>query len=161
MHFKLSNIYVLMFVYIVVVNIAVALSTLALHELGHMVVGSYLGCSNIRIVLLDLDSLGTFTQMNCPSPIPGMAILGSAFALVAPFSAALYFLKDFSERSLWAVAIGFNLMLASIDVLQAFQTMLAVGVLNILGISMIAVAEYFFVQRLLDNAESKTLIVRV
>jgi len=106
--------FLVLFLYVILVNSMVTSATLLLHELGHYTLGLYEGCEKIKFVLLDSEQ-GTYTEMVCPRAESWyFAVLG-AFVFVIPYSILFIFLKNFPERHLSMIIIGFNFLIASAD----------------------------------------------
>jgi len=89
-------------------------STLLLHELGHFFLGAEAGCKNIKLVLLDSE-LGTYTEMNCPKEQSFFFASLGAFIFVVPFSLSFLFLKNFPEKNLSWISLGFNFTIGLVD----------------------------------------------
>jgi len=110
--------------YIILLNFAVIVAGIALHELGHLAAGMLFNCKGGEVVMIDLlnpaANPGPYTSMSCPAMVSGnmAAFLGvSGFMFVIPFALAFLMLKRFPEKNLAYVIIGFSLGLASLDLL--------------------------------------------
>jgi hypothetical protein len=128
-------------------NAAVLIASVSLHEGGHALVGSALGCEVGRTVLMDLPSTGAtgpYTEMNCPANIPSYIFGFSGFALVVPFGALLLLLRKFPERNLSFVVFGISLALAGTDLLYVDSTAVLSSIALLSGTLLICAGEIKF-----------------
>jgi hypothetical protein len=102
-------------------------------------------CKNIRFVLID-QTLGTYTEMNCPHEQPAYFPIVGAFLLTLPYALFFLLLDKMPERNLFFIILGFNFLISSSDLppVQILQYLsLAAG-----GI-LISVGEFLFIDKLL------------
>ena len=133
----------------VLFNILIVSSTLVLHEAGHFITGLYVGCKNIKLVLFD-STLGTYTEMNCPTEQPAYFPLIGAFMLTLPFSLSFLLLRNFPERNFFWISLGFNFIISMTDMfgivpLQFFSFAL--------GLFLIVFDEIVLIDKLLLSVE--------
>lgn len=102
------------FIFTILLNVLICTSTLLLHELGHFFLGMQAECKNIKLVLLDSE-LGTYTEMNCKKEQPLYFALIGAFIFVLPFSLSFLILKNFPEKNLFWISLGFNFTIGLTD----------------------------------------------
>ena len=111
-----------LFAYLLLLNLALITTAVALHEAGHLAFGSLAGCTGGKIVLADLEQewAGPYTEMNCP-PGTAKALLGlSGFPFVILFALIFFLLGPSPLRGFGFVLLGFSLVLGSLDILLAF-----------------------------------------
>jgi hypothetical protein len=101
---------------IVLLTIAIATATVALHELGHAAAGSAAGCKDIKINFLD-NEFNAYTEMRCSQGM-GQAMAMSGFLLVIPFALALWM---FRAKHYSLVVLGFNLIISYSDISMLSQ----------------------------------------
>jgi len=137
------------FIYILVINISIVLSTVVLHEAGHAIAGNYLGCSNIKIVIYDTLAASTFTQMSCQSDVPVESLALSGILLIIPYALFFVTLPRIPERYMSIVIIGFNFMLTVSDAMVLTNSPLLPTILVILGSVSVIVGEALFIDKAL------------
>lgn len=127
--------------YLLLLNIAVFTTGIALHELGHLAFGQILGCSGGRIILFDLAGGGPFTEIRCPPYVfrPYLGLSGFPFILL--FAAAFLALRRFPERNLGMVTLGNAFLLAGLDIGLVSSSPLAPPLLLLLGMVAVLVGE--------------------
>jgi hypothetical protein len=111
---KIQKIFFIALIFTILLNILVCSSALLLHELGHFFLGIQAGCKNIKLVLMDSE-LGTYTEMNCPNEQPFYFPFLGAFIFVLPFLLSFLLLKNFPEKNLFFIGLGFNVTVAITD----------------------------------------------
>jgi hypothetical protein len=111
---KIQKIFFIALIFTILLNVLVCSSTLLLHELGHFFLGIQAGCKNIKMVLIDSE-LGTYTEMNCPNEQSFYFSLLGAFIFVLPFLSSFLLLKNFPEKNLFFIGLGFNITIAITD----------------------------------------------
>ena len=121
---KIKKIFLIALIFTILLNVLVCSSTLVLHEMGHFFLGLQAGCKKIKLILMDSE-LGTYTEMNCPNEQPFYFPLLGAFLFVLPFLSSFLLLKNFPEKNLFFIGLGFNITIAitdlpSIAILQLF-----------------------------------------
>jgi len=142
---KIFNVFSVVFIISALLNVSVAASTVLLHESGHYLIGLLSECKNIRFVLID-QTLGTYTEMNCPHEQPAYFPIIGAFLLTLPYALFFLLLDKMPEKNLFFIVLGFNLLISSSDLppVQILQYLsLAAG-----GI-LISMGEFLFIDRLL------------
>ncbi len=108
-------------IFVAVMNTVIFTTTAVLHEAGHALLGVYLGCEDIAIILFDLSSNATYTAMQCVNPPSAAQIVLSSFIFIVPLSLLFLALKGFKERYMGIILLGGNFMGAFLDV-AAFTT---------------------------------------
>ena len=147
--------YLLLFSYVILLNVAIVLATLTIHEAGHYILGHVSGCNNIRIVLFDSDNGSTYTYMKCSENTNYGIIALGGFLLVIPFGMLFFFIKPLTERYLWFVIIGFNLIISYSDIGIITNLFMMPVLLTFSGAFMLVLGETLLVDRYIYNAISK------
>jgi len=142
---KIFNVFSVVFITSALLNVSVAASTVLLHESGHYLIGLLSECKNIRFVLID-QTLGTYTEMNCPHEQPAYFPIIGAFLLTLPYALFFLLLNKIPERNLFFIVLGFNLLISASDLPPVpFLQYLSLAVGGIL----ISIGEFLFIDRLL------------
>lgn len=140
-----------LFYYLAVLNAAVFLGSVALHESGHLLAGLFLGCSGLEMALMNLNPLlpAAYTYMLCPPGIrENMTLfLGlSGYLLIVPFGILAFLLmRKLPERNLGIVMLGAGMVLGSLDILLFIPDSIASYLSIISGIAMICAGEIFLI----------------
>ena len=127
--------------YIILLNMAIITTGIGLHELGHLAVGNSMGCGEGKIILADTASPGPYTELSCPQGVQEAALGLSGFPFIILFGLVFLLLKGFPERHFGFVVLGLSLMLASIDILLAVDSMLLSAVLSVGGLMLLSLGE--------------------
>ena len=97
-------------------NMGIVLSVLSLHEVGHVLVGMYVGCEQGRAVIFDTSQEGPYAELYCSDGVSHkIAYMGSLLVTVA-FGSTFLFLRKSPQRNLFFIIIGFSIMFASLDI---------------------------------------------
>ncbi len=153
--------------YIILLNIALFVTSIGLHELGHLAGGTLLGCRGQGIVLVNLmdpHTPGPYTLLECPPGVQenSLAFLGlSGFIFLVPLGLFLLVLRRFPERNLSHVVLGLSVMLASIDMLLLLPGSPIAYVTMSLGIVWICIGEVFLVNEYIEHARHRARMRKV
>jgi|GEM_PF-3533436 len=97
-------------------NIGIVLSVLSLHEIGHVLLGMYVGCEQGRAIIFDTSQEGPYAELYCSDGVShNIAYMGSVLITVA-FGSIFLFLRKIPQRNLFFVVIGFSILFASLDI---------------------------------------------
>jgi hypothetical protein len=132
-------------IFTILLNILVCSSTLILHELGHFYLGIKYGCENIKLVLID-SNFGTYTEMRCKNVLPFYFPSLGAFIFVIPFVSLFLLLKNFIEKYLFFIGLGFNISISIAD-FPAIATLQLLGFS--VGVGLILYGEILLIDKLL------------
>ena len=162
--------------YVILINAAVITASIILHELGHLTVGTALGCDGeISLAgLLNPVTPGPYTSLSCPvlggqgiagiptisamsaiSAMPAMAaFLGlSGFLFLVPLALVFLLLaKRLPEKNLAFVVLGFSLALASLDLMLVFYSNIIMYLSLAAGVIVMVMGELFLVDDYLSYA---------
>lgn len=106
---SLAGKYAYLLFYISVMGALIFIATVSLHEIGHVLVGNYFGCTEGRGIIIDLKVPGAYAEMSCPEGSPRGLIAAGSMLLVMPFAGAFFLLCRFSERHFSWVILGLGL----------------------------------------------------
>ena len=154
---ELENYFHLLF-YILLFNTAMITVTVVLHEGGHYIAGTYLGCQNANIILLDSQTMSTYTEMNCPPDVPLLPLLLSGFLLVIPFSLSFLILWGFPEKYFCWVIIGFNIIISISDIVLITDSFVFLFTLILGGFAMIVYGETLLINKFLIFIEQRKMV---
>lgn len=148
--------------YIILLNFAVIVAGIVLHELGHLAAGMLFNCKGGEVVMIDLlnpaANPGPYTRMSCPAPVSGnmAAFLGvSGFMFAIPFALAFLILKRFPEKNLAYVIIGFSLGLASLDLLLVLAHYAVIYASLAAGVLVMCMGESFLLDDYVSYARGR------
>lgn len=133
--------------YILLINLALLVTSIGLHEAGHLVFGGMLGCTDGRIVLAE-EGNGPYTELTCPADVHQASLGITGFPFLVLFAVGFLLLAR-PERHLGVVVIGLALMLAGVDVLLAVANPALTLLLTLAGAGVIIAGEVKFINRLL------------
>jgi hypothetical protein len=142
--------------YLVILNIIIIMASVALHELGHLSVGLFIGCQGEGVTvnnLLNPNIPGIYTALSCPSSVEHHLafFLGiSGFVFLIPFGLAFLIIRNKPERNLALVIIGFSLILAGLDLLLVMPQNIVVYIALAISIALMCTGEIFLVTDYLD-----------
>jgi hypothetical protein len=146
------------FCYALLLNLAVFMAAVGLHEGGHLLVGNLMGCEGGRVVLVDLlnpNMAGPYTEMRCPVNAQ-LYVLGlSGFVLIVPFGLMFLLLRVFPEKNFFYVVLGLSLVLAGLDMLLVVPEPLVSHAMLIIGALLICVGEVFLINDYIGLAKMK------
>jgi hypothetical protein len=110
-----ARVYLSVLVHVAVFTFVIATATVVVHEYGHFVSGSLLGCSNSEIVLLD-QNFETYTKMSCMGADSGRDLLLalSSFLFIIPLSLVMFFLSRYEKYHSFVI-LGFNMIISASD----------------------------------------------
>ncbi|MBI4020458.1 MAG: hypothetical protein HY367_03935 [Candidatus Aenigmarchaeota archaeon] len=137
--------------YIVLLNTVLFISSISLHELGHLAVGNLLGCESGKIVLVDLDlfeqsTIGPYTEISCPPSVELIYLGLSGHAFIVPFGLAFLLLRRFPEKNFAYVIIGLALMLGGLDMFLVFRDQLFIPFISLIpGIALFCLGEIWLI----------------
>lgn len=128
---------------IIVFNIMILFTVLAIHEIGHYLVGLQSGCDSAKVVLLDTTEEGPYTELHCSEGVnltlPYAASLG--FTLV--FGGLFLFFKP-PERNLFLVIVGLSILTAGLDVVMLTNIEFLQYIFIFVGLVFVALGEIVF-----------------
>lgn len=147
---KITKIYINLLLYLIILNISVVSATLFFHEAGHFLMGEYLECKNIKIVLFDSSLFNTYTEMNCPPNTTILLLELGGFLLTIPFSLFfLIFLNGFPEKHFFWVILGFNLLVSLSDLTYFTKVFIFILLFTIIGTILLIIGENLLIDRFL------------
>jgi len=143
-------------IYILLLNAGIIISSIFLHELGHLFVGLLIGCQGTGIVignLLNPAVPGLFSNLTCPITAgQGMAMwLGlSGFAFTVPLALACLAFRNKPEMNLGLIVLGFSIILGGLDFLTIIANDAIMYVALSIGLLFMCIGEIYFASDYLD-----------
>lgn len=139
---------------VVLLNAVFFIVTAVLHELGHVTLGLFKGCENIRIVFFNFETFSTYTMMDCPANFAvnsGLYIFLSSFIFVLPLASILLLVRDFGESYLSLVILGGNIMGSAFDLMLFYPSMILQYLVILLGALLIILGEDRLIKYLVNK----------
>jgi len=127
---------------LILLNVAVFLSTLSLHEFGHVIVGMYTGCESGKVILYDSGQPGPYAELMCSDGVDERYALTGSLLVTILFGSLFLFLKGSPQRNLFFVIIGFAIFFWSLDVVMLTNIAMMQYVTITLGMLFIIVGEF-------------------
>jgi hypothetical protein len=125
--------------FFILFNSALLCLTVVTHELGHLYLGYMNGCKG-RIVLLDVERYGTYTEIKCESTSNKEVLALGGFLFTIPLSMLFLFLEG-SEKNFFYVVLGLSFSISSLDVNQILHTNILFYPINLIGLTLITYGE--------------------
>jgi hypothetical protein len=132
------------FMGILALNIILFIFLVSVHEMGHFVLGTWLGCESGKAVLLDSQIDNPYTEFSCENRESFIlaSLGGLIFTLI--FSALFLFLEG-PGRELFFTGVGLSQIFATTDILIATGLPVLQYIFGIFGLVFIILGEYFTV----------------
>lgn len=137
------SLYLRLFLYLVLFNTVFISATVVLHEMGHYIYGTSVGCTG-SITLYDARMTGPYTTLQCDTKPDPFLIYFSCFFLTVPFAVVFLLLRGFEERHFSLVVAGIAIISSAIDMQQITSSYLA-EVLTIAAGSVVFMAGEYLV----------------
>lgn len=131
---------------IILANIIIFFALLLMHEIAHALIGSYLGCKQIKIVF-DMAE-GPHTELNCPSRIDGPVYMSGL--VTTALSGSLFLLLKSPSKNLFFVSLGLSLIFSALDLSILFSLELVFYSLISFGFGFVTVGEYLMTSRTME-----------
>jgi len=135
--------YFQVFLYFMLFNASILSVTLTLHEMGHLYIGTLYGCTG-RIILIDLKSSKTYTEIECDKPVNDFILSLGCYLFVIPL-AILFLLLNMPERNFFYVILGIGLSTSSLDIMGVLNNNIIFYILVTLGTFLIIYGESLLV----------------
>lgn len=126
----------------VLLNIGIILSLLTLHEIGHILLGTYVGCESGRAIVFDTKQEGPYAELVCSDRVDYSIAYAGSLVLTAAFGSIFLFLRKSPQRNLFLVVIGFSILFASLDIAALFGMEIMAYVSIGLGTILIVIGEF-------------------
>ncbi len=124
-------------------NIGIVLSVLTLHEIGHVLVGIYVGCEQGRAIIFDTSQEGPYAELYCSDGVSHkIASMGSVLITIA-FGSTFLLLRKIPQRNLFFIIIGFSILFASLDIVVFTGIEMLQYFSIVLGTIFIIIGEFF------------------
>lgn len=136
-------------VYLSLLNVVVMLGALALHEAGHLWIGSRMSCTG-EAVLFDSSDAGPYTSLSCPPGTPEVPLALAGFVFLIPFSAIFFVLRGYPERNLGLVIFGLALVMGALDMKTIILSKPALYAFMLLGVITACIGEVLLINAYLS-----------
>ena len=127
---------------LILLNIAMFLSTLSLHEMGHVLVGMYTGCESGKVILYDSGQSGPYAELMCSDGVDDRYALAGSIAATTMFGSLFLFLKRSPQRNLFFVIIGFGIFFGALDIVMITGIEMMQYVFIAFGMLLIIIGEF-------------------
>jgi len=105
-----------MFLYLILLLIIIIFATIAVHEVGHVLLAKYFGCSGGKAVILDLNIGFPYAEFTCPTRIGETAAVFGGLIFTTVLAMLLSLVKE-DERNLSLFVLGFGFVGAAEDII--------------------------------------------
>jgi len=126
---------------LILLNVAIFLSTLSLHELGHVIVGMYTGCESGKVILYDSEQPGPYAELMCSDGVDEKFALAGSLLATTVFGSLFLFLRS-PERNLFLIIIGFGIFFGALDIVMITGIEIMQYVFIAFGMLFIIVGEF-------------------
>ena len=138
--------------YVIAVNIAIIIATLAVHEVGHVLIGHVAGCEGGKAIILDLSST-PHAELKCPTNAITITYLGGLIATIV-FGMLFFFARGmvgtYLSYSIW----GIGLYIANNDLLAIGAGNSIVRFLMLTGLVLLIYGDTKFISGYLNYLKS-------
>jgi len=126
----------------VLFNIGIILSTLALHEVGHVLLGMYVGCDSGRAIIFDTKQEGPYAELICSNDVNYSIAYSGSLLLTTAFGTIFLFLRKSPQKNLFLVVLGFSILFASLDIASLFGLEIFAYISIGLGMVLVVIGEF-------------------
>ena len=126
----------------VLFNIGIILSILTLHEIGHVLLGMYVGCESGRAIVFDTKQEGPYAELMCSDNVDYSIAYTGSLVLTTAFGAVFLFLRKSPQRNLFLVVLGFSILFASLDIAALFGIEIMMHVSIGIGMVLVVIGEF-------------------
>lgn len=102
--------------YVAGITLVLISAGVVLHELGHLALGLFIECDNLRLVLFDTIDSSTYTLMACPHPPTATAAVLSSFLFILPVAGLFLLRRPRGDHYIGHVLLGIGILLAGRDI---------------------------------------------
>lgn len=133
---------------IILINLLVFFALISIHELSHAAAGIFFGCKNQISILMDSNSIGPYTSLQCSGN--NILIYFSSFIITSCFSLLFLSLKS-SARRLSLISLGLSVIFSSMDFSIATNISYLFYPVISIGFIITALGEYFIASSYVSN----------
>jgi len=123
-------------------NIGIIFSILTLHEVGHVLLGMYVGCESGRAIVFDTNQEGPYAELICSDGVDYTIAYSGSLVLTTIFGTIFLFLRKTPQRNLFLVVLGFSILFASLDIGALFGAEIMVQVSIGIGMVLVVIGEF-------------------
>ncbi|MCS7135280.1 MAG: hypothetical protein NZ893_02480 [Candidatus Aenigmarchaeota archaeon] len=103
----------------IVINLAILITTLTLHELGHAITGRLAGCVSAKAIIYDSSSPNPYTELLCEHESKPTYLAGLVFTTI--FGLSFLFFDNKPQKMFSLIVIGFGIFLSALDMVELTQ----------------------------------------
>jgi len=137
----------------VLTNLMIFFALISIHEIGHVLIGYYLGCSYGKAILFDTTTGGTYTELFCPAQTSNILVNFSGLIITSLFAVAFLLLKS-PNRYLFFIILGFSLIFSVSDISMFFSLQILFYLMLACGFSFVIIGEYSLASSLVVNIDN-------
>lgn len=134
---------------ILLMSLMIFFILLLVHESSHALMGTFLGCKGIKMVLFDLVN-GPHTELSCSSSNLSSLVYLSGLLMTSTLGLPFLFLKS-PSRSLFFVILGISLIFSVSDLSILFKLEFHSLFTIASGFGFITTGEYFMASGYIDR----------
>jgi hypothetical protein len=125
----------------IIINIAILITTLTIHELGHALAGKVLGCASAKAVIFDSNSPNPYTELSCQRDDKTAYAAGLVLTTIFGLSFIAF---DKPQKTLSLVIIGFGIFLASLDIVELTGLSITQYIFMLLGLTSLIIGQILY-----------------
>jgi hypothetical protein len=126
----------------VLFNVGIIFSILSLHEIGHVLIGTYVGCESGRAIVFDTSQEGPYAELVCSNNTDYTFAYAGSLVLTTIFGVVFLFLRKSPQRNFFLVVIGFSILFASLDLAALFNMEIVQYVSIGVGMLLVIIGEF-------------------
>lgn len=102
--------------YMTILNIGIVISLLSLHEVGHVLIGMYVGCESGKAILFDSSQQGPYAELVCSNGTNYNLAYTGSLMLTTVFGFVFLLLRKSPLKNFFFVVLGFSILFSSLDI---------------------------------------------
>jgi len=136
---------------VVLINFTILLAVLGVHEIGHVIFGMFMGCTNGKAIIFDTLSDGPYSEIVCLNKMNhDIVYLGGLIASVG-FASLFLLTGNSPERNLFFVILGLSIISASFDIVEVFAMQPLFYISLISGIGFLSFGEFLITSAYMER----------
>ena len=139
------------------VNFLIFFSLISIHEIGHVIAGSFLGCQLGKAILIDGNFIGPYAEIACAGQINQFLLFTSSFLITSSFGVLFLFLKS-PQRNMFFVVLGLSLIFSSLDFLIVTGMTSVMYTFLTIGFIFMGIGEYFIASFYIREVPEESLL---
>jgi len=127
----------------IIMNIAILIATLTIHELGHALAGKFLGCANAKAVIYDSQSSNPYTELVCQEKNQKAAYI-SGLMLTTLFGMSFLLFERKNEKIFSLIITSFGFFLAALDIVEVTGMSIMQYIFIFIGLSGLVIGQFLY-----------------